>query len=147
MWNRDKSLQLSIISVKLFIAIGVVFLIGGYPITNSYVAYIHQTGPFYTILITGYICLLFAFFIFHYLLKLLTNIKHDQVFIEANEQYLRKISWLCMSVAFVCLLASFGYVTFVLVAIVFAFIALILRVVKNVIAQAIILKSENDFTI
>lgn len=147
MWNADKSLTLSIISVKLFFMIGFIFLFAGYPITKLYVDYIHQPHALITILIAGYLCLLNAFFIFYYLLKLLNNIQKDAVFIPQNIACLRKISWLCMSVALICAIATIGYIPFLLVAMAFAFIALILRVVKNVIAQATIIKQENDFTI
>ena len=147
MWNSDKSLVLSIICVKIFFIIGIIFCIGGYPITKQYVAYIEQPNTFYTILIAGYLCLLIAFFIFSILHKLLKNIQRDMVFCDENIQYLRKLSWLCMAVALVSIVSSIGYIAFLLVSIVFAFIALILRVVKNVMAEATLLKQENDFTI
>ncbi|MPM58796.1 hypothetical protein SDC9_105629 [bioreactor metagenome] len=44
-------------------------------------------------------------------------------------------------------MAGYYYLLFYFVAIVAAFIGLILRVVKNVIDQAITIKAENDFTI
>lgn len=147
MWNSDRSLTLSIICVRIFILIGIVFLFAGYPIAKMYVDYIHQKEALYPILIAGYICLILAFFMFYELLKLLKNIRHEEVFIPQNIACLRTLSWLCMAVAIVTFTAVLGYVPFLLVAVVFAFIALILRVVKNVMAQAMLLKQENDFTI
>lgn len=147
MWNADKSLMLSIISVKLFFVIGIIFFIAGYPIASAYVEYIHQPSTFYPILITGYLCLALAFFILRHLYKLLNNIRQDQIFTNINIAILRSISWECMAVACICAIASIGYMSFLLVSIVFAFIALIIRVVKNVIAQAKLMKEENDYTI
>ncbi|WP_245570854.1 DUF2975 domain-containing protein [Anaerovorax odorimutans] len=79
--------------------------------------------------------------------RLLANIKREDVFIQKNVLYLRIISWCCFSVAFILLFAGYYYLLFIVVAIVTAFIGLILRVVKNVIEQAVIMKIENDFTI
>ena len=39
------------------------------------------------------------------------------------------------------------YMPFIMVSVTFAFIALIVRVVKNVMEQAIFIKEENDYTI
>ncbi|MGX8835617.1 DUF2975 domain-containing protein [Amedibacillus sp. YH-ame6] len=147
MWNSDKSLTLSILCVKIFFIIGIIFCIGGYPFTKAYIDYVQKPNAFYTILITGYVCLFLAFFIFALLHKLLKNIQNDVVFEEENTRHLRRLSWLCMGVAIVCAISSIGYIAFFLVSIAFAFIALILRVVKNVISEATLLKQENDFTI
>lgn len=147
MWNADKSLLLSIISVRIFTIIGAVFLFGGVPIAHAYVDYIHLPQAYTTVLITGYLSLFAAFFIFYDLLKLLKNIRNDHVFCEDNIRCLRHISWLCMGVGVITAIASVRFITFILVAIAFAFIALIIRVVKNVMAQAVLIKAENDFTI
>ena len=147
MWTNDKSLKLSILSVKLFFVVGIVFAFAGVPIAKMYLTYIQRREALLTLLITGYICLLIAFFIFTSLYKLLCNIQQEQVFCDENITYLRKLSWLCFMVALITCIASIGFPSFLLVAIVFAFIALILRVVKNVMAQATLIKQENDFTI
>lgn len=147
MWNNDKSLTLSILSVRIFFIIAIIFCLGGYPIANQYVTYIHRPDILVTLLITGYICLILAFFIFIELHQLLMNIKLNRVFNKQNIAILRKISWLCMCIAIVTCCAIFQYPSFLLVSIVFAFISLILRVVKNVMSEATRLKQENDFTI
>ncbi|MEG0735363.1 MAG: hypothetical protein RR441_00745 [Longicatena sp.] len=69
MWNSDKSLTLSILCVKIFFIIGIIFCIGGYPFTKAYVDYVQKPNAFYTILITGYVCLFLAFFIFAQIIK------------------------------------------------------------------------------
>ena len=55
---------------------------------------------------------------------------------------------MCSSdLAFILLVSGFYYILFVIGAVAAGFFGLILRVVKNVIEQAVILKNENDFTI
>ena len=61
--------------------------------------------------------------------------------------YLRSVSWYCIWVALICLVSCVCYVPFVFVAIAAAFMALIVRIVKNVFQQAISMKSELDLTV
>ena len=49
--------------------------------------------------------------------------------------------------AAICLVSGFYYLPFFVVAACGAFMALIVRVIKNVFTEAIALKDENDFTI
>lgn len=147
LWNKDYSLQLSIWSVRIFFILWLIFLLGGYFITDIYVTYNVIKEVFYVILITLYCCLGVAIFLLNELHKLLINIQLGKVFISDNVVCLRKISWFCIAVGVITLLASIGYIPFILVAITFIFIALIVRVVKNVIEEAIMIKEENDFTI
>ena len=60
---------------------------------------------------------------------------------------LRAVSWYCVWVALICLAGCVCYPPFVFVAIAAAFMALIVRIVKNVFQQAISMKSELDLTI
>jgi hypothetical protein len=79
--------------------------------------------------------------------RLLSNIRHDKVFIPANVKILRLISYCCFAVSVIFIYFSFIRPFAWLVVIAAAFFGLILRVIKNVFEQAIILKEENDFTI
>jgi hypothetical protein len=78
---------------------------------------------------------------------LLQNIKNEKVFILKNVKLLRAISWCCFATAFIMVFAMYYYFLFGLMAVAVAFIGLILRVVKNVIEEAVHIKTENDFTI
>lgn len=147
MWNKDYSLKLSIYSIRLFFVAWCIFTMFGYFIVRAFVRYNSLFEAFQTILITLYLCLALAIFLLYCLDRLLTNIQKDLVFMDENTTYLRNISWLCMGVGVITLCASIGYPPFLLVSFAFAFIALIVRVVKNVIAQAIVLKEESDYTI
>lgn len=147
MWNKDYSLQLSLWAIRIFFVLWVLFTIFGYFIVQAYVDYNGAIKAFQTILITLYCCLSVAIFLLNDLHQLLCNIRKDYIFIQENVTCLRKISWLCIAVGVITLIAAIGYAPFILVSIAFAFIALIVRVVKNIMEAAITLKEENDFTI
>ena len=79
--------------------------------------------------------------------RLLGNIRRGEVFIPGNVRCLRLVSWCCVGAGAVCLASSFFYLPFAAVAIAAGFMALIVRIVKNVFEQAIRMKDELDYTI
>ena len=79
--------------------------------------------------------------------KLLSNISDSRVFVDENVTLLRRISWCCFLAAGITLVSSRFYLVFLLISVAAAFMGLILRVVKNVIQQAVILRTENELTI
>lgn len=81
------------------------------------------------------------------LYRLLHRIELEQVFITANVEYLRRISWSCFAGAFICLVSIPYYFPWIFVGVAAAFMGLIVRVVKNVISQAVELKNESELTI
>ena len=83
-----------------------------------------------------------------FLVKLLLLVKKRQVFTDRAVSCLRTISWCCFIEAglFVLSGALFFGIDLIL-AFVAGFLGLVLRVVKNVIEEAVALKNENDFTI
>lgn len=147
MWNHDRSLTLSILSVRLFFLVWGIFIVGGYWITEFYLDFVHHPELFINMLVTLYAWLAIAVFVLYYLHRLLLNISQEQVFIQENVQALRIISWLCMAIAMIGCISACYYLQFLLVGAAFAFIALIVRVIKNVMAEAILIKEENEFTI
>ena len=70
-----------------------------------------------------------------------------EVFVSANVGYLRGLSWCCFTAAFVCLILSFFYLPLIILTAGIAFMALILRIIKNVFVEAIEIKQENEYTI
>ena len=60
---------------------------------------------------------------------------------------LRAVSWCCAAVAAVCLLSAGYYLPFLVAAMAAAFMALIVRIVKNVFQQAVRMKDELDYTV
>jgi hypothetical protein len=79
--------------------------------------------------------------------RLLKNIRNERVFTVDNVRLLRVISWSCFGAAVLALAATKYYTLFIAVAGAAAFMGLILRVVKNVIEEAVVIKEENDYTI
>ena len=79
--------------------------------------------------------------------RLLDNIRAGRVFIPQNVQLLRRISWGCIAGALICLASGLYYVLFFVIAACAAFMALIVRVVKNVFQQAVLLQEDADYTI
>ena len=75
------------------------------------------------------------------------RIAAGEVFVEENVKALRAISWCCFLVAIVFFAFFFYYILGLILAILAAFAGLVLRVVKNVFAQAVEIKEENDLTV
>ena len=94
-----------------------------------------------------YPCAVFAYITLYSLLRLLFHIKNDDIFIVANVQYLRRISWCCLAVAIITFVGGLWYLPFLFVAFAAAFVGLLLRVVKNVMQNAAEIKTENELTI
>ena len=81
------------------------------------------------------------------LYKILLNVDKGNVFEEENVKYLSILSWLCIYVGLLSGFASHKFVMFVIVSIAALFIGLIVRVVRNIIEEAILLKEDSDLTI
>lgn len=147
-WNSDRSLQLSIWCTRL--AMGMVIVCG---IMSSRIVtwYIDVSGKspqlHQPIVITLLACCIPAMGALLWLHKLLFNIRSERVFIDENVTLLRRISWCCFLAAAITLVSSRFYLVFLLISIASAFMGLILRVVKNVIQQAVAIKAENELTI
>lgn len=101
--------------------------------------------PYY--LASLYCCAPFAAAVLWQLHKLLGNIGREAVFVAENVRCLRALSWLCIGAGIVMFVSGFYDFLFFALSACAAFMGLILRVVKNVIAEAAALKAENDFTI
>lgn len=150
MWNSNKSLKLSCICTRLVMLLVVVCaallpkMVNRYIIFNNYYAESINMTPLMVLL---YLCCIPALAALFSLDRLLGNIKNEQVFTNTNVKYLRIISWCCFVVAVLIVAAGHYYFILYFVAVVAAFIGLIVRVVKNVIEQAALIKAENDFTI
>lgn len=83
-----------------------------------------------------------------FLVKLLLLVKQHLVFTDKAVSCLRTISWCCFIEAVLCLVTARPFFpVHYAAAFAAAFLGLVLRVVKNVIEEAVALKAENDFTI
>ena len=79
--------------------------------------------------------------------KLLANIQRGMVFEMTSVKYLRITAWCCAGVCIICFLSALYYTPFILISVAAGFMALIVRIIKNVFEQAISMKDELDFTV
>lgn len=155
MWNRKSSVTLSIIVcfiVAVILTVGLFF--GPWAVKMWFTVYRGWSdgGLALKSVITlfcacYYPSSVFAYITLYSLLKLLFNIKNDEIFITANAKYLRHISWCCFAVAIITFVGGIFYIPFGFIAVAAAFVGLMLRVVKNVMQNAVEIKSENELTI
>jgi len=146
--HADRSVALSRVCVAFFALCLLALDIGAYWIARWFV--LHRFRQFqygfflmidvYTGSIPGWICLF-------QLRKLLANIGRGAVFTPANVRCLQLVSRCCFAVAVICLVSAVYYPSFVVAAAAAGFTALIVRVVKNILQQAAVMKDELDLTI
>ena len=155
MWNRKRSVTLSIIvcfAFAVLVALGIFF--GPWAVTMWFTLYrgwdAYSTAMHNMLMLfcaCYYPCAVFAYVALYSLIRMLFHIKQDRIFIKENVQYLRRISWCCFAVAFATALSGVQYLPFFCAAVAAAFMGLMLRVVKNVMENAVELKTENELTI
>jgi len=146
MWNGKKSNTLSKLCILLFMGLLVVTVVSAPWLTRWFLRFsqagLAGTETFF--LATIYVGSVPAAFLLYYLLRLIRRIEAEQVFITENVEHLRIISWSCFMGAGIALVSTFYYFPWVFVAVAAAFMGLIVRVVKNVVAQAVALQEEID---
>jgi len=149
MLNDDKSILVSKISVILFMAL----LLGCAAMAPALVSRLlglsalakaAGQGPFLATLYIGTIpaaALLISLFL------LLQRIGRGNVFVRENVKCLCFISWCFFVGGLVCLLSSLYYAPWLPIGIMAVFMGIVVRVIKNVIAKAVALQDDADFTI
>ena len=155
MWNKNKSVALSIAVCFVFAVILTLGIFLGPTVIKiwftSYRGWAEDGIALNRILINFSSCFYlsapFAYVTLYCLLKLLFNIKGEQIFTAANVKYLRRISWCCIVVAVITLAGGIFYLPFLFISIAAAFVGMLLRVVKNVMQSAVEIKAENELTI
>ena len=150
MWNPIKSVRLSLICTKVVILLVAACAVIMPKLIGKYVDFTLapiDAGSLHILMVILYSCCVPAMAALVCLHMLLDNIKKEKVFIFGNVKLLRAISWCCFAAAFIMAVAIKYYMGFGLMAVAIAFIGLILRVVKNVIEEAVLIKAENDYTI
>lgn len=149
MWNQRRSLMLSKIFTVLFmVALAAALVLAPY-LVNWLIYYSINAHsfqyPFF--LITLYTGGIVAAVLLISLYRLLHNIGKDNIFTEKNVSLLRTISWCCFIAGIICLVSALYYLPWAMVAIAAAFMGLVVRIIKNMVAQAVQLKEDNDYTI
>ncbi|MFV0363016.1 MAG: DUF2975 domain-containing protein [Suipraeoptans sp.] len=152
-WDHKKSIVLSKVSVIIFFVlyIGVLFIctdISRFSARISYWIFSGLSEDYVLFLCrTVYICAIPIGLILIILYRLIQSIGDEQIFTDANIRRLRIISWLCILVALICVIASVWGIFFLFIAACAAFMGILLRVIKNVFERAQEIKQENDYTI
>ena len=148
MWTPRHSAKLSLILTDIFFLIAVIAGVFLPLITSRYIELTGKSQSLRTVLITVcYCCLPFAAAALLTLRRLLKNILKSKAFIGENVRLLRILSWCCTAVALITLISGYFYLPFYIAGTAAGFIALILRVIKNIFCTAIELKNENELTI
>lgn len=149
MWNEKKSTRLSQCIVGVFAICLLAAMVTAPCFTDWFIQTrtIDLSGTKVWFLISFYSACIPAAVLLYCLFRLLDNISQGRVFIPDNTRYLRLTSWCCVAAAVICIISTFYYVPFLLVAIAAGFMALIIRVIKNVFSRAILLQDDADYTI
>ena len=113
---------------------------------SFYFAYL-DTALRHKVMFAFYLCCPAAWAALVSILLLMTNIIHDRVFTQKTVRFMRLLSWCCAWVAAVCLGFGFFWAPLLVFVLGAAFMTLILRVLKSVMARALALKEENELTI
>ena len=79
--------------------------------------------------------------------RLLLNILSGSVFVTDNVRKIRRLRWCCTGVSLICVPTAYFYPPLIFLAVIMAFLALVVSVVKNVMAAAVELREESDLTI
>ena len=158
MWNSKHSTTLSIVVCWIVVSLVTVFAVAGHWLIQLWFIGYYGWGvedelvarALHLFYISYYPSALFGYITLYSLIRLLKNIRRGDIFIPKNVSYLRRISWCCFAVAAISLVIAILYVDivpFLLVAGAAAFVGLMLRVVKNVMQNAVELREENELTI
>lgn len=149
-WNKDKSVMFSRVCIIVFAGLLAAADISAYWLVSWFLGVSHTLGGLkdgYILMAIVYLCSIFAWILLMCLWRLLANIQKGMPFEPTSVKYLRMSSWCCAGVCAICLLSTFFYIPIILVSVASGFMALIVRIIKNVFAQAIAMKTELDYTV
>lgn len=149
MWTGEKSIILSKLCILLFLGLLLAVAVSAPWLTRWFVDFSQagMQGKAAYFMATIYVGFVPAAYMLYSLLNLLRRIDAGQVFIAENVELLRRISWSCFLGAAIALASVLYYTPWFFVAVAAAFMGLIVRVLKNVFAQAVELKNEADYTV
>ena len=136
MWNHSKSLLLTAWWIRIALAVWAVMAVVLPVFCRDMVALV----LFYLV----FAPVLLALYGLH---KLLGNIQRGVVFSSENTAALRLTSWACFFAAVFLLAGACLKPVLVFASGVIGFLGLFARVIKNMLAEAIVLKEEHDYTI
>ena len=136
MWNHSKSLLLTAVWIRVALLAWIIIAVA--------LPFWQQSRA---VLVLFYFILLPMLLALYGLDRLLQRLRRGQVFSAENLALLRLVSWMCFFAAVFLLVAACLWPVLILGAGGVGFLGLFVRVVKNLLAEAIVLKDENDLTI
>lgn len=147
MQRKNRSLKLSIAFTTMFaIALTILTLFAPW-IVEFLCIFFHRNHLIKFLTVVTYLAVPVGWGAIVILYKILLNVDKGNVFEEENVKYLSVLSWLCIYVGVLSAFSSLRFIMFILVSISALFIGLIVRVVRNIIEEAISLKEDSDLTI
>lgn len=150
-WNESRSIKLSRALVYAFTAALVLCDVFGWWLVQFICEMLvhrnHGLQGGTVLLACLYLCSVPGYILLHGMHKLLRNLQNGRVFLPVNVALLRRISWCCFAACLICLAATPVWYSLSIVAVAAGFVGLIVRIVKNVFEQAILMKDELDYTV
>ncbi len=146
MYTSEKSTRLTLAATYAAAVILALLMVFASPIAK-YILGEGAKNAFLSAVAAFYICCPAAWIALYKIYRLLKNVLKDTIFTSETVSLLRHISWCCAFVAAVCLVTTYFCHIFFTFTIGAAFMTLILRVLKNVMAKAVLLREENELTI
>ncbi|GAB2021960.1 hypothetical protein RyT2_10340 [Pseudolactococcus yaeyamensis] len=147
-WSQKQSLRLTLVVTAIFFIAIIVTMFNMRYFVNLLLPLNGIRGLNLTYFyMTLYVSMTAMLWILVLLACLVRNIQKDIVFEQVNIRYLRLISWSCILVALILFVSAFYHFQWSVLAVAATFMALIVRVIKNVFCQALLIKEENAFTI
>ncbi len=147
MEHNKKSLTATLLIDRIAMGAWVVCLPFVPLIARWYDTYSNKPSIYVPFIACVYTALVPAGIIIYLLNSLLTNISKGRVFEHDNVKILRIISYCCFAISAVSVVMTFWRLLGGLLVLAFAFMGLLLRVLKNVFEQAVVLREENDLTV
>ncbi len=146
--KNDKSTIVSLVTLWLLGGVLIALAFTAPLLAKAFIERFDRPENIYMPIVTTFYCIFpFAAGVIVCLSGLLKNILRGNVFITANVKLLRAISVLLFFATLIFAVAGYFYMPFFLLAICAAFLVMIVRVVKNCFAAAVLIKDENDMTI
>ena len=145
-----KKHHISLTLCVTYIAVGMVVLVAvGLPWILKWNSLIRTLLPGErTAILAGYYCCLPLLLLALWnVRRLLVNIQTGVVFTEKNVKLLSSIRNCCAGIFGACLLAGLFFFPLLLMAAVLGFLSLMMQVLKQVMAQAVAIREENDLTV
>ena len=145
---KQNSVKFCTAAVWLCLGLIAVLCVSAPRLLKLYMAFRALQFDIYTIiLIAFYLCCVPAVIALISLLRILGNIRKQQMFCTANSHLLRIVSWCCLAVAALCLWAGFWYFPLFFVTAAMLFLFVTVRVVCSLMDAGIALAEENSLTI